>query len=153
MKSASETIQIDAIVPKTPKVHENTNQETRKAEVQLNIVEDENENVTGEIGCWEILEFIGHLILLLWVLLGCISLLFGFLLVTCCILYFWIWKSGNVFCYIGAICWLAMCGELLYWALEAVCCNKQQKSPNQEAGFESTEHLKGMNDTKLVLSY
>ena len=131
-KSASEIIQIDTIVPKTPKVHRDTNQETRKAAVQLNIVEVD-ENVTSEIGCWEILEFIGHLIMLLWILLGCISLLFGFLLVTCCILYFWIWKASNVFCYIGAFCWLAMCGELLYYALEAAgCCKKQQKIPTKK---------------------
>ena len=49
-KSVSEIIQIDAIVAKPPKVHEVSNQETRKAEVQLNIVEDD-ENVTSEPCC------------------------------------------------------------------------------------------------------
>ena len=40
-KSASEIIQIDPIVPKTPKVHGGTNQETRKAAVGFwNIVEE-----------------------------------------------------------------------------------------------------------------
>ena len=37
--SNTEIIQIDPIVPKTPKVHVGTNQETRKAAVQWNIVE------------------------------------------------------------------------------------------------------------------
>ena len=42
-KPVSASIQIDPIAPKTPKVHGDTNQETRKAAVQLNIVEvDEN---------------------------------------------------------------------------------------------------------------
>ena len=49
-KSASEIIQIDPIVRKTPKVHGDTNQETRQATVQLNIVEDD-ENVTSEPCC------------------------------------------------------------------------------------------------------
>ena len=47
IKSASKIIQIDPIVAKTPKVHGNNNQETRKDAVQLNIVEVD-ENVTSE---------------------------------------------------------------------------------------------------------
>ena len=47
-KSASESIQIDAVVPKTPNVHGDSNQETRTASVQLNIIED-GENMTN--GC------------------------------------------------------------------------------------------------------
>ena len=45
-KLVSESIQIDSIVPETPNVHQNTNQEARQDTVQLNIVED-NENVTS----------------------------------------------------------------------------------------------------------
>ena len=39
-KLASESIQIDPIVPETPNLHRDTNQETRQARDQLNIVED-----------------------------------------------------------------------------------------------------------------
>ena len=49
-KSASEIIQIDAIVSKTPKVYGDTKGVTRKAEVQLTIVEDD-ENLTSEPCC------------------------------------------------------------------------------------------------------
>ena len=34
--------------------------------------------------------------------------------------------------------------------LELSCCNKQQKSPNQETGLGSRGPLKVLNDTKLV---
>ena len=50
-KSASEKVQIDAIVTKTPKVRQaTTNQETRQVAVQLNTVDD-NENVASEPCC------------------------------------------------------------------------------------------------------
>ena len=49
-KLASESIQIDPIVPETPNLQRDTNQETRQATVQLNIVEDD-ENVTSEPSC------------------------------------------------------------------------------------------------------
>ena len=46
-KLASESIQIDPIVPETPNLHRDTNQETRQAADQLNIVEND-EYVTSE---------------------------------------------------------------------------------------------------------
>ena len=46
-KLVLESIQIDPIVPETPNLQLDTNQETRQATVQLNIVEDD-ENVTSE---------------------------------------------------------------------------------------------------------
>ena len=46
-KLTSESIQIDAIQPETPNVILDTNQETRQATVELNIVEDD-ENITSE---------------------------------------------------------------------------------------------------------
>ena len=49
-KLVSESIQIDSIVPETPNVHQNTNQEARQDTVQLNIVED-NENVMSDPCC------------------------------------------------------------------------------------------------------
>ena len=49
-KLVSESIQIDPIVPETPNLQLDTNQETRRATVQLNIVEDD-ENVTSEPCC------------------------------------------------------------------------------------------------------
>ena len=51
-KLVSESIQIDPIVPETPNLRSDTNQETRQATVQLNIVEDD-ENVTSEPCCDE----------------------------------------------------------------------------------------------------
>ena len=51
-KLVSESIQIDQIVPETPNLRSDTNQETRQATVQLNIVEDD-ENVTSEPCCDE----------------------------------------------------------------------------------------------------
>ena len=49
-KLVSESIQIDPIVPETPNLQLDTNQETRQATVQLNIVEDD-ENVRSEPCC------------------------------------------------------------------------------------------------------
>ena len=46
-KLASASIQIDPIVPETPNLHRDTNQETRQATYQLNVVEDD-EYVTSE---------------------------------------------------------------------------------------------------------
>ena len=48
-KSVSESIQIEAIVPKTPKVLRNVNQKIRQV-MRLNIVEDD-ENVASEPSC------------------------------------------------------------------------------------------------------
>ena len=48
-KSGSQSIQIDALLPKTPKVLRNINQEIRQA-IQLNIIGDD-ENVTSEPSC------------------------------------------------------------------------------------------------------
>ena len=56
-KLASESIQIDPIVPETPNLHRDTNQETRQATVQLNIVEDD-ENVTSEPCCADCLNLL-----------------------------------------------------------------------------------------------
>jgi hypothetical protein len=36
--------------------------------------------------------------------------------------------------------------------LEPSCCKKRQKSPNQETDLGNREHLKVLNDTKLVLN-
>ena len=49
-KLESESIQIDPIVPETSNLHGDTNQETKQATVQLNIVEDD-ESVTSEPCC------------------------------------------------------------------------------------------------------
>ena len=108
-ESASVSIRIDPIVPKTPKVHGGTNQETRKATVQLNIVEDD-ENVTSEPCCaqnqtkypnlfrilkciGQILEWIGNLISL--VLLSIVAM-FLFLVYSSAFCFFiWLltWKT------------------------------------------------------------
>ena len=128
-KSASEIIQIDAIVSKTPKLHGNTNHETKKAAVQLNIVEVD-ENMTSEPCCaqnqtkypnlfqilkwigqifqwiWKILKWIGYLILFLWALIGVISALGGFL-VAICGLFWGAWMSGSVLYWMVAFMMLA----------------------------------------------
>ena len=134
-KSASEIIQIDTIVSKTPKLHGNTNQETKKAAVQLNIVEVD-ENVTSEPCCaqnqtkypnlfqilkwigqifqwiWKILMWIGYLILFLWALLGVISV-FGSFLFFICVLFWGAWTSGSGFIWMVAFMMLA-------WSVVAV---------------------------------
>ena len=49
-KLSSESIQIDPIVPETPNINQDANQETRQDMVQLTIVEHD-ENVTSEPCC------------------------------------------------------------------------------------------------------
>ena len=56
-KLVSESIQINPIVPETPNLHRDTNQETRQATVQLNIVEDD-ENVMSEPCCTDCLNLL-----------------------------------------------------------------------------------------------
>ena len=106
-KSASEIIQIDTIVPKTPKVHGDTNQKTRKATVQLNIVEvDENVTsepcctpTTGPIPCqifkwiWKIIKWIATLFYLLmyW------FLLFFFVVFSLLIAGWFFWAVSDAF--------------------------------------------------------
>ena len=112
-KSASMNIQIEAIVPKTPKVHGDTNQETRKATVQLNIVEVE-ENVTNELCCtpttgpipcqifkwiWKIIKWIANLFFLLmsWSVL----IFFVFISLSFAVWLFWAVGDAFVQSYIG----------------------------------------------------
>ena len=92
-KSASMNIQIEAIVPKTPKVHGDTNQETRKATVQLNIVEvDENVKIepfcarTSDSKSCRIVNWIGFLIVSLCLLIMAIGIFafFSFSTILCC---------------------------------------------------------------------
>ena len=121
-KSAPVRIQIDPIVPKKSKVHGDTNQETRKAAVQLNIVEDD-EYVTSEPCCaenqtkyqnlfqilkwiWKIIKWIGYLIKLLGILMGVIVALF-YILVPICVFFYGAWISGSVLYWIFAFGWLA----------------------------------------------
>ena len=42
--------------------------------------------------------------------------------------------------------------KITFLALEPVFCKKRQKSPNEDAGLGYRGHLKGMNDTKLILN-
>ena len=107
----TEIIQIDPIVPKTPKVHGDTNEETRKARAQLNIVE-EDENVTSEPYCartqdpksCQILNWIGHFFVVLFDLM---SWMFAFLLLgmegflTC--LSFWLAWEGPKDCQLPSV--------------------------------------------------
>ena len=139
-KSASVKIQIDPIVPITPKVHGNTNQETRKAAVQLNTVEYDK-NVMSEsptrypISCqilkwtwkilkwiWKVLEWIGNLIYLVgyfMVFLYCIIFyLSGICFSFYCFWYAWVSPHIKdmyqlVFVYILLIILLALCVSVL----------------------------------------
>ena len=63
-KLTSESIQIDAIQPETPNVILDTNQETRQATVELNIVEDD-ENITSEPG-WSLCQWICLAVIFVW---------------------------------------------------------------------------------------
>ena len=106
-KSASEIIQIDTIVPKTPKIHRDTNLETKKAAVQLNIVEvDENVTsepcctpTTGPIPCqifkwiWKIIKWIANLFFLL---MSWFVLVF-FVFMSLFIAVWLFWAVGDVF--------------------------------------------------------
>ena len=74
-KLSSERIQIDPILPETPNVCWDTNQENRQATVQLNIVEDD-ENVTSEpccAGCLNLLirMFFCYIVLVVMTLVVC----------------------------------------------------------------------------------
>ena len=76
-KLASESIQINPIVPETPNLHWNTNQETKKAMVQLDIVEDD-ENVTSEPSCANFLNLLVTFIIyfISFILASIISIVF-----------------------------------------------------------------------------
>ena len=74
-KLALESIQINPIVPETPNFHRNPNQDAKKATVQLNIFEDD-ENVKSEPCCADCLK-----ILLIMIISCFISLIF--VLVIC----------------------------------------------------------------------
>ena len=77
-KLVSESIQINPIVPETPNLHRDTNQETRQATVQLNIVEDD-ENVMSEPCCADCLNLlIGIVFCIIFVLVVC-SIIGGYL--------------------------------------------------------------------------
>ena len=65
-KLASESIQINPIVPETP--NQNNNQESRQATVELNIVE-EDENVMSELGCLQKIFFL-FIVLVVCFLIG-----------------------------------------------------------------------------------
>ena len=118
-KSASESIQIDAIVSKTPNVHGDSNQETRTAAVQLNIVED-GENMTSEPCCTptkypklcQILKWIWCTLKGIWDILKVIGFIFklmllGFILMGSfggiCACFDLAKRSGYVISYISAI--------------------------------------------------
>ena len=139
-KSASKIIQIDPIAPKTPKVHGNNNQETRKAAVQLNIVEVD-ENVTSEccaqnqtkypklfqILTWigQILEWIGDLLslLLLSILAMFHIFFFSFTFFFCIWVLTWkrIYTQGiyiTLLVYILDIILLALCVPAFYWSFK-----------------------------------
>ena len=132
-KSASMNIQIEAIVPKTQKVHGDTNQETRKAAVQLNIVEVE-ENVTSEPCCtpitgpipcqifkwiWKIIKWIANLFFLLMSWYA--GIFFVFLSLSIPVWLFWVaWTAlvqseiaGMFLSLIGAFMWLGVIMVLL----------------------------------------
>ena len=73
-KLVSESIQIEPMLPKIPNVCRDTNQQTRQATVQLNIVEDD-QNVTKEPccdPCWEL--FFGLISALFLVIIGLVIL-------------------------------------------------------------------------------
>ena len=77
-KLASESIQINPIVPEKPNLHRDINQETRQATIQLNIVEDD-ENVTSETCCAECLKLlIGIFFCIIFFLVFC-SIFAGYL--------------------------------------------------------------------------
>ena len=106
-ESASVSIRIDPIVPKTPKVLGGTNQETRKAAVQLNIIEDV-ENVTSEPCCaqnrtkypklFQILTFIGQI--LEW-----IGNLFGLVFLSIVAIYLFLFFSSTICIGIWVLTW------------------------------------------------
>ena len=78
-KLASESIQINPIVPETP--NQDNNQETRQATVELNIVEDD-ENVTSEPRSANCLNLLTRIFLCFIVLVGCF-LIGGYILLIC----------------------------------------------------------------------
>ena len=86
-KSASESIQIDEFVSKTPNVHGDSNQETRTASVQLNIVED-GENMASDPCCTlteypklcQILNWIWGILKGIWEILKLIGFIFKLIL-------------------------------------------------------------------------
>ena len=119
-KSVSEIIQIDAIVAK---VHEVSNQETRKAEVQLNIVEDD-ENVTSEPCCAPtkspVLCVKQHILGWIGLLFNLIAFIF-FTVVLITVICFWFvcaHASGFVLMYIAVIfCSFLVSFGVVYFAM------------------------------------
>jgi hypothetical protein len=77
-KLASESIQINPIVPETPNLHRDINQETRQATIQLNIVEDD-ENVTSEPCCADCLNFLKIIFFSFIIALVSLSIFAGYL--------------------------------------------------------------------------
>ena len=71
-KMMSESIQIDATVPKTPNVHGNINQETRQVAVQLNndIIVDDDDRWRLSDCCLLLLTVVGVIVFALPVALG-----------------------------------------------------------------------------------
>ena len=152
-KSASEIIQIDPIVPKTPKFHGDTNQETRKAAVQLNIVEvDENVTsepcctpTTGPIPCqifkwiWKIIKWIANLFFLLmcWFL--------GIVLVICLLSLpawlFWVAWTLLVQTEIAAM-FLALIAAFMWLGAVVYCLTEPPCGPWHELLMESLRLLK-----------
>ena len=90
-KLSSESIQIDPIVPETPNINQDANQETRQDMVQLTIVEHD-ENVTSEPCCSFFLVFywvlgVLFLALAIWICyLGGGAIIFFILFCGCCLL-------------------------------------------------------------------
>ena len=80
-KLASESIQIDPIVPETPSLQQDTNQETRQATVQLNIVEDD-ENVTSEPCCADCLNVLITIVFGFIIFLVSLGLIGGYFYLT-----------------------------------------------------------------------
>ena len=113
-KLTSESIQIDAIEPETPNVCLDTNQETRQATVELNIVEDD-ENVTSELGsCQWIVRLIHAIIvcLFLFLLIGVGLSVIGVILYASGFL-FSIGTTDSVFCGCIFVVLLALLGYSL----------------------------------------
>ena len=152
-KSASMNIQIEAIVPKTQKVHGDTNQETKKVAVQINIVEVE-ENVTNEPCCtpttgpipcqifkwiWKIIKWIANLFFLL---MSCLLLIvFAFYLLAMPVWLFWVAWTALVQTYI-AISFLSLI-TALSWLVGVVFCLKEPPcGPWRELLMESLKLLK-----------
>ena len=76
-KLVSESIQIDPIVPETPNLQLDTNQETRQATVRLHIVEDD-ENVTSEPCCPDCLYWLKIIFFSIIIFLVIVAVIVGY---------------------------------------------------------------------------